>query len=219
MSKPKTLEQRSAEAKPADIEANLVLVSYSKRKSTKKSPGYKLNFKAPLAATEVGRDDEAEIKKALYGVLKITSRNLFEGPRTVSLTGLLERKFVAALGDNQAYQVWGFTLSARPNTKNGDAVNELELLHELSEADGDDINAAVEAQFFVHQRAADDPKPEPKGPELFSEEEAEIERIKNGNVKIDDEAPGEFDQGADANIREGSDADEARKNRKRKVTA
>ena len=154
-----------------DIEATLVMMSYAKKRGTETQPGYSLKFTAPLVATEVSQDDEAEIKKPAHGMLTICSRNLFDGPRTVTLTGKLKRRFVAAKGDNPAFQVWALRLGNRP-TKEA-----RELLVELSEADGDDVLAAVEAEFFIK---AEEPKPVQvsDGPELFTEADEEIARIK-----------------------------------------
>lgn len=202
------------EVKP-DIEQNLVLVAFAKKEGTESQPGYSLKFKTPLVATEVGRDDEAEIKKPQHGILKITSRNLFDGPRTVTMTGKLKRRFVAAKGDSPAYQTWAFRLANAPDKEN------LDVLVELAMANGDVDAAAVTAEFFVKE--PEKPKAEPEGPELFSEEEDEIARIKGEADPLGDD----FDDG------EGDEAKrkqtlakgefqaeaEAKKGRKRKVPA
>jgi len=208
------------EVKP-DIEQNLVLVGFSKKEGTENQPGYSLKFKAPLVATEVGRDDEAEIKKPQHGILKITSRNLFDGPRTVTMTGKLKRRFVAAKGDSPAYQTWGFRLANAPDRP------ALEVLTELYQADGDQDAAAVTAEFFVKE--PEKPKVEPEGPELFGEDgeespEQEIARIKGegdplGQDKFDDGEGDEAKRKQTLAKGEFQAEAEAKKGRKRKVAA
>lgn len=202
------------EVKP-DIEQNLVLVAFAKKEGTENQPGYSLKFKAPLVATEVGRDDEAEIKKPQHGILKITSRNLFDGPRTVTMTGKLKRRFVAAKGDSPAYQTWAFRLANAPDKEN------LDVLVELAMANADVDAAAVTAEFFVKE--PEKPKAEPEGPELFSEEEDEIARIKGQADPLGDD----FDDGGGDEAKrkqtlakgEFQAEAEAKKGRKRKVAA
>lgn len=211
------------EAKP-DLENNLVLVAFAKKEGTENQPGYSLKFKAPLVATEVGRDDEAEIKKPQHGILKITSSNLFDGPRTVTMTGKLKRRFVAAKGDSPAFQTWAFRMANAPDKP------AIDVLVELAMANGDVDAAAVTAEFFVKE--PEKPKADPEGPELFGDEgeespEAEIERIKGEADPLGEEATKaaaqEFDQGQAANVRAGSPAEDqvkaAREKRKRKVAA
>lgn len=159
---------------PHVLEENLVLTALTKQKGSEAQPGYKLRLHGNLPATAIGRENEAEPKLPQHGMLTLTSRNLFDGVRKVTLTGKLKRRFVAARKESPAFQVWDFRLANVPTRANA-----LVLL-ELAMANGDDIQAAVEVSF-TEQEEQQAPKVS-EGPELFGDEADEIERIKNGET-------------------------------------
>lgn len=193
------------EEKPA-ITETLVLVTYTKQKGTEDQPGYKIKLLGPLPS--IGRDNESEAKKPKHGLLKLTNRTMFEGTRSVTMTGKLKRRFVAGHKDNPGFQVWDFRLANVPTLENAN------ILHELARANGDEVQAEVEAAFTETEE--DKRVQVSEGPELFGDEEAEIERIKNMDAQG-------FDGGAEANVLSAVTAaanmqEKARKGRKRKVT-
>lgn len=192
------------EEKPA-ITETLVLVTYTKQKGTEDQPGYKIKLLGPLPS--IGRDNESEAKKPKHGLLKLTNRTMFEGTRSVTMTGKLKRRFVAGHKDNPGFQVWDFRLANVPTLENAN------ILHELARANGDEVQAEVEAAFTETEE--DKRVQVSEGPELFGDEEAEIERIKNMDAQG-------FDGGAEANVQPDTAAanmqEKARKGRKRKVT-
>lgn len=193
------------EEKPA-ITETLVLVTYTKQKGTEDQPGYKIKLLGPLPS--IGRDNESEAKKPKYGLLKLTNRTMFEGTRSVTMTGKLKRRFVAGHKDNPGFQVWDFRLANVPTLENAN------ILHELARANGDEVQAEVEAAFTETEE--DKRVQVSEGPELFGDEEAEIERIRNMDAQG-------FDGGAEANVLSAVTAaanmqEKARKGRKRKVT-
>ena len=190
--KPKTLNERIDEQKGPDIEENLVLVAFAKQKGSDVQPGYKIRLQGSLPATAIGRDDETESKLPQHGILKLTTRNLFDGMRSITMTGKLKRRFIAAKKESTALQIWDFRLANVPTLEHAT------MLLELARANGDDIQAAVEVEFT--EKDEEQTPQVSDGPELFSDEDAEIERIKNGDV-LDDDDDDDFDQGADANVR------------------
>lgn len=187
-----------SKTKEPSMAETLVLVSYSKQKGTEAQPGYKIKLQGPLPS--IGRDNESEAKKPKHGILKLTSKNLFDGTRSVTLTGKLKRRFVAGHKESPGHQSWDFRLANVPTVENAN------ILHELARANGDEVQAEVHVEF-IEQDEQKAPQVS-EGPELFEDEENEIERIKNGGDG--------FDEGPEANIRPGSHADEQRKERKRK---
>lgn len=186
----------------AAITANLVLVSYAKQKGTDVQPGYKIRLIGPLPS--IGRDNESEAKKPKHGLLKITNRTMFDGVRSVTMTGKLNRKFKGPGKNTQGYQTWDFRLANVPTLEHAN------ILHELARANGDDVQAEVEVVFTEQDEEKSKAPKVDEGKSLdFGDEEDEIERIKN----MDAEG---FDQGPDANVRPGSDAAEAQTERKRR---
>jgi hypothetical protein len=161
-----TLEQRAAQAKAPDFEANLVLISFTRKKGTGEQPGINLKFTAPLEAAAVTRDNEFDPKRPEHGLLKITSRNLFEGERSLVVAGKLTRKFYPPAKETPAYQIWMFRAQNFPDDKGW------VFLSSLARVAGDDDQALVMAEFRVKEQVDDD---EAKGPELFSSPDPELD--------------------------------------------
>lgn len=156
------------------LSENLVLVGFSKQKGTDAQPGWKVKLTSGLPAGAVTPGNQQDPLLPKHGILKISSRNLFDGLRSVTMTGKLRITKVAAQKETPAYQTWEFRSASSLQLK--DAT----MLLELAMQNGDEDGAAVEVEFVEKAEEPEAPKVS-DGPELFDGEESpedEIARIK-----------------------------------------
>lgn len=204
------------------INENLTLVGFSKQKGTDVQPGWKVKLTGNLPAGAVTPGNEKDPLLPKHGILKITSRNLFERIRSVTMTGKLKITRNAAQKESPAWQSWEFRSASSLTFENA------QVLLELAMQNGDEDSAAVEVDFTEKAEEPAAPKVS-DGPELFSEDgeespEQEIARIKGeadplGQDKFDDGEGDEAKRKQTLAKGEFQAEAEAKKGRKRKVAA
>jgi hypothetical protein len=204
------------------ITENLILVGFSKQKGTDAQPGWKLKLNGLLPAGAVTPGNEKD-PLPKHGILKVSSRNLFDGLRSVTMTGKLKITRNAAQKDTPAYQTWEFRSASALQLVNAT------MLLELAMQNGDEDGAAVEVEFSEKSEEPTAPKVS-DGPELFSDEdgeespEEEIARIKGeadplGEDKSFDDGEGDEAKRKQTLAKGEFQAEAEKKGRKRKVTA
>lgn len=162
------LEEAKTPKGAPELEANLTLTEFKKAKGSEQRSGYVLKFVTPIDNAEVNSEDEKEIKRPLHGLLTIRRRTLFAdadgqnaGTVVYTFAGKLKRSCIGARKESPAYSVWVFNLANRP------VAAARQLLMDMADADGDDVEAVCEAEFRVRADVED----VPEGPELFGEDD------------------------------------------------
>lgn len=185
-----------------DLATTLTLISLVKTKATEQRSGWVLVFTAPIALAEMDPEDESEVKKIQHGVLRITRRSMYPDPNapqtpehvkaqaakreaeegsgtvTMTFTGKLKRRNVGSKKETPPYSVWRFTLANRPQS------SDLRVLMDMASADGDDVEATVEAEFTIKAEGkTDDPNQAKLSWAESSNEKGKPETLKKGEFE------------------------------------